>query len=240
VQSIARGRPVRETVTIVKTPEWSSPPSASSCEQCDVFASEDGFFSVAADCMADDDTPSCLATLISSLGTSRPASFTRQGILVRGHDRMPGVIIGGRSAANVTGAYAFDPGFWPGSRGGMLNELPACQDESVHALARRRLATEACSVMTSPSKVNSRLRQIPMLNCRFSGLEAMVEQHARSLPRPIKKRLRQGVSDSQSGLPALRIRGRHCSRLHCAGALRHCPRLCNLAAPAQRARYRSY
>jgi hypothetical protein len=150
---------------------------ASGCA-CDTFASKsEGFFSVAADCAANE-TPSCLATLISSLGSSRPASFSRQGLPVMPHDRMPGVVVSRTAASSthqVTGAYAFDPGFWPGSRGGLLNELPACQDESIHALARLKAAEDACSTMM-PSDVNRQLRRNPTLNCRFSGLEAMVEQ----------------------------------------------------------------
>mmetsp|Transcript_21866 Transcript_21866/g.68696 ORF Transcript_21866/g.68696 Transcript_21866/m.68696 type:complete len:564 (-) Transcript_21866:136-1827(-) len=181
--SVRRRLSVGAAVPTDEWPELSRPAWASGCSLCDAFAGPEGFFSVAADCTADEEMPRCLATLISSLGMSRPASFFRHGLPVGAHDRMPGVIVGRRTAANVTGAYAFDPGYLPGARGGLPNELPACHDENAHALSRMRFTEQVCRT-TAPSPIVALLRQNSSLNCRFSGLEAMAQQQQAFLHLP--------------------------------------------------------
>jgi hypothetical protein len=193
-RSFERG--LHEPMPIAESPEWSSPLSASGCTLCNAYASEEGFFFVAADCMPHDLTPHCLAKLISSLGSSRAASFLRHGVTSE-PNQMLGVVVG--RGANVTGAYAFDPGFWPGSREKLLNELPACLDESMHAATRLRFAEEACSTM-GPSEVNRLLFHNPALNCRFSGLEAMMEQQQAFLDQAASACARASASPNQVSL----------------------------------------
>jgi hypothetical protein len=157
------------------------------CSVCDAFAGNDGFFSVAIDCLTkrrnetyrlrgfpvgdfllhDENwmknvLPGCLTTLISSLGTSRPASFFRHGLPTSTYVDAPAIAVGRRTAA-VTGAYAMDAGFWPRSSGGNVTEKPACESESTYAQDRFR-AYESCRVGTEDFK------------CRFSSVDVLAEQ----------------------------------------------------------------
>lgn len=181
-----------------EAPAWrgraAMSPLPSGCAECDEFASEVGFFSVAADCVnrtgflqlqaryfrdeqwVSTQLSGCLAGLISSLGTSRPSSFFRQGLPAATYLGMPGVIVGRRTRANVTGTYAFDADSWLASRGGQLHERPLCLNESAHAVDRLRFTNKLCGSMDL-GDLHTALRK-SSLNCRFSSLEAMAQQHA--------------------------------------------------------------
>lgn len=169
-------------------------PPSSGCVACDAFASDEGFFSVAVDCL-NRSIPSerrmkyfhderwvstqlggCLASLISSLGTPRPASFFRQGLPAETTWSLPGVVVGRRSAAAVTGAYSFDANFWSTSRGGSLEEHPPCLNESFYAADRRKFTEMLCGSMDLDA-LQAVLGK-SNLNCQFSGLDAMAQQFA--------------------------------------------------------------
>jgi hypothetical protein len=176
-------------------PAWrgraaQAPPSPG-CASCDAFASGEGFFSVAVDCLNRSIPPErrmkylhderwistqlggCLASLISSLGTARPASFFRQGLPAETAWGLLGVVVGRRAGAEMAGALASDANF---VLDGALDDLPPCQNESSYAQERARFTELLCGKMemTALQAVFAK----SSLNCKFSGLEAMVAQQS--------------------------------------------------------------
>jgi hypothetical protein len=169
---------------------------AQSCGTCDDFNSDQGMFAVVIDCqnqvgqyIRDRDwrwnttwvktvMPHCLTTLTSSLGTFRPTSFLRSDLPVVTFDEQFGLIIGRRTGAYVSGAYAYNAMMWGEARGGEENNRNFCVNETDHARGRIEYIDRLCPGDSSRSWVDLHrdMWATPLL-CRFSSLEAMADQH---------------------------------------------------------------
>lgn len=169
---------------------------AQSCGACDDFNSDQGMFAVVLDCqnqihgyIRDKDwrwnvtwvktaLPHCLTTLMSSLGTFRPTSFLRFDLPVVTFDEQFGLIIGRRTNAYVSGAYAYNAMMWGDAKGGAENNHKFCVNENEHARGRIEYIDQLCPGDSERSWIDLHrdLWATPLL-CRFSSLEAMASQH---------------------------------------------------------------
>jgi hypothetical protein len=169
---------------------------AKSCSACDDFNSEQGMFAVVLDCQNQIDgyirdkdwlwnatwintaLPHCLTTLMSSLGTFRPTSFLRSDLPVVTFNDQFGLIIGRRTNAYVSGAYAYNAMMWGDAKGGEENNHGFCVNESEHARGRVAYLDQLCPGDTDRGwiQLHRDMWGTPLL-CRFSSLDAMATQH---------------------------------------------------------------
>jgi len=165
--------------------------SKADCKVCDEFASSAGVFVIAAESTANSmnqtlceafydrnwtqtTLAASMASIISSLGRARPASFFRQGLPSQTYSRMPGVIVGRSNSTIVTASYAFDSWFRPYSVGGHSRERRMCTEESTHWQQRLEIVDRLCN--TSSIREIQKALASSRLNCRFSSLDAMLKQ----------------------------------------------------------------
>jgi hypothetical protein len=83
------------------------------------------------------------------------------------------VVVGWRTGAAVTGAYALEADVWSASRGWRMHEHQPSLNESSCAARRMRSKDLFCGEMQA-SAMQAMLGK-SRLNCRFSGLETMTQ-----------------------------------------------------------------
>jgi hypothetical protein len=169
---------------------------AKSCGACADFNSDRGMFAVVLDCMnhkhqyiKDRDwlwnatwiktaLPHCLTTLTSSLGTFRPTSFLRSELPVVTFDEQFGLMVGRRTNAYVSGAYAYNAMMWGDAKGGEEKNHDFCINESEHARQRIAYIDQLCPGDSGRDwmDLHNALSKTPLL-CRFSTLDTMASQH---------------------------------------------------------------